>query len=312
MVHHSHWPIVSLLTTVLKIYTKLIPCIATQQPPHQFWPKTECQCGGKGFVPAHQYKNTTITLINPSPDWGNTVSNHDSTHTNAYTTDGGTTWIVDLISMNESYCENNDKCGCPSVAIKDGDTTAVEQCQGYPQFSEPASQPNQPNPTTVFTASYGATAPIFSTVKASGSTFITSIAASTTASSTSTGTASTSTTSSANAANSGDSWYHGAGGNPNHYDNPTEFDCTTAFGIEASMVKPQQALVHYIPVRQQTSAWAKKAGKDSFVSHSGTRSLYRLAKSAAAEQPIADSICDRSSAPPRLHLSRYAPNSVPS
>lgn len=82
----------------------------TMEAPWQWWPKTECQCGAKGVIPAHSYVQTVITLMKPVADWGNTADFHKATATKPRSDDGGLTWKVDSIDIEDSNCESDTEC----------------------------------------------------------------------------------------------------------------------------------------------------------------------------------------------------------
>lgn len=84
--------------------------MATQEPPRQWWPKTECQCSAKGTIPAHHYTQTTVKLEKPLPNFGDTVSSHRASSTRPYTIDDGTTWQIDRIDVSDAWCQNTEPC----------------------------------------------------------------------------------------------------------------------------------------------------------------------------------------------------------
>ena len=83
----------------------------TKEAPWQIWLKTECQCGSKGTILAHRYENMTIVLDREVPDFGqHSVISSNSTSSIPHTEDGGKTWTIAEIVLNDNYCENIDRC----------------------------------------------------------------------------------------------------------------------------------------------------------------------------------------------------------
>ena len=68
---------------------------APLEPPFQWWPKTECGCDGKGTLPQHTYQDTTIVLNATDPSWNETMQANNTSYSEVYTSDGGTTWHID-------------------------------------------------------------------------------------------------------------------------------------------------------------------------------------------------------------------------
>lgn len=60
----------------------------------------ECQQVMCGTVPEHHYVDTTIILSQPNPDYINTLVLTGASG-DLVTSDGGTTWTVDDITINE-------------------------------------------------------------------------------------------------------------------------------------------------------------------------------------------------------------------
>lgn len=60
----------------------------------------ECQQANCGTVPTHHYLNTKITMSAPNPNYKNTLGLNGASG-NLVTADGGTTWTVDDITINE-------------------------------------------------------------------------------------------------------------------------------------------------------------------------------------------------------------------
>lgn len=81
------------------------------EAPRQWFPKSECQCGGSGNMPGHIYHDTKIVLADARPQWDWTCRNTAATDSKGYTKDGGTTWQWDTIWMGGGVCINNsDEC----------------------------------------------------------------------------------------------------------------------------------------------------------------------------------------------------------
>lgn len=82
-----------------------------QEAPWQIWLKAECQCQSRGTIPAHRYNNMTIILDRAVPNFGQgamTLSN--STSSVPQTADGGKTWTIAEIEIDDNYCANDDAC----------------------------------------------------------------------------------------------------------------------------------------------------------------------------------------------------------
>lgn len=89
--------------------------LAASEPLWQAWFKTECGCESNGTVPAHTYKNITVTLGKPIPDWGSSASHRDTDLvTEPYTKDGGNTWTIDEVNIQATWCNNEEKCFDPT------------------------------------------------------------------------------------------------------------------------------------------------------------------------------------------------------
>ncbi|OAL46276.1 hypothetical protein IQ07DRAFT_647883 [Pyrenochaeta sp. DS3sAY3a] len=82
----------------------------TIEAPWQWWPKTECQCGFAGVIPAHSYVQTEITLMQPVSNWGSTADFHKANASIPTSDDGGLTWKIDSIDIEDSNCESDTEC----------------------------------------------------------------------------------------------------------------------------------------------------------------------------------------------------------
>lgn len=82
----------------------------TIEAPWQWWPKTECQCGFAGVIPAHSYVQTEITLMQPVVNWGSTADFHKANASIPTSDDGGLTWKIDSIDIEDSNCESDTQC----------------------------------------------------------------------------------------------------------------------------------------------------------------------------------------------------------
>lgn len=69
--------------------------VTSVTPPWQVWMKGECLCGGNNTIPAHTYRNLSITLDRPITDFDSSISYSRSNFSKPYTLDGGITWKID-------------------------------------------------------------------------------------------------------------------------------------------------------------------------------------------------------------------------
>ncbi|KAL9111032.1 MAG: hypothetical protein Q9227_004465 [Pyrenula ochraceoflavens] len=60
----------------------------------------ECQQANCGTVPTHHWLNTKLTMSAPNPNYKNTLRLNGASG-NLVTADGGTTWTVDDITINQ-------------------------------------------------------------------------------------------------------------------------------------------------------------------------------------------------------------------
>ncbi|CAL8578662.1 hypothetical protein XPA_004429 [Xanthoria parietina] len=80
-------------------------------PPFQWWPNTECHCHGTGVIPRHTYLDTVIRLGSAVPDYDSYIVSQNAEYSPIATSDGGTTWHMDFLTIDESYCREN-KAAC--------------------------------------------------------------------------------------------------------------------------------------------------------------------------------------------------------
>ena len=80
------------------IVSNVLIVLLVQDPvedPHQWWPNTECDCGGTVIMPQHTYLDTVIVLSSAVADWNTTVHQQNTNKPVVTTSDDGRTWHID-------------------------------------------------------------------------------------------------------------------------------------------------------------------------------------------------------------------------
>ncbi|GME23171.1 uncharacterized protein LTHEOB_7524 [Neofusicoccum parvum] len=90
-------------TQTVSIEGTVVSTLSTSSGKAQGWgTAVECQDDCSGIVNAHTYQNTTIVLAEADTAFKGTLSINEATASELTTSDGGKTWTVDKISIQQS------------------------------------------------------------------------------------------------------------------------------------------------------------------------------------------------------------------
>lgn len=90
----------ALISLRLRCYRFAHSLIASGQGGLGWGTAMECQQANCGTVPEHHYINTKITMSAANPNYSNTLALNGASG-NLVTSDGGLTWTVDDITINQ-------------------------------------------------------------------------------------------------------------------------------------------------------------------------------------------------------------------
>lgn len=73
-------------------------------PLTEWGPRIECVNNFTGTAPAHRYHDTTIVLNTPAPGFIDSLVVVNASNEKIYTNDGGLTWTIETISLDQVIC----------------------------------------------------------------------------------------------------------------------------------------------------------------------------------------------------------------
>lgn len=78
--------------------------LSLANPLDEWGPRVECVNGFKGTARAHTYRDTTIILSQPLLQFSDSLVTFNATNSKIWTNDGGKTWTIDTIRIDEAHC----------------------------------------------------------------------------------------------------------------------------------------------------------------------------------------------------------------